>query len=168
MPTDSNACLVDESMTDATWMRRTLDLAVRAEHEAGEVPVAAILVSAAGLQIGAGWNRNIAEHDPTAHAEVVALRAAGRAMENYRLPGTTLYVSLEPCAMCAMALIHARVARVVFAASDPKTGACGSVFDLLTDVRHNHCIAVTKGLLADEAGTLLRDFFRRKRSRSGV
>lgn len=151
---------------DTQWMRHALALARRAEREDDEIPVAAVLVAADGMLLGEGWNRNIAEQDPSAHAEVVALRQAGRRMGNHRLPGTTLYVTLEPCAMCAMALVHARIARLVFAAADPKTGACGSVFDLIADPRHNHCIEVDGGLLAAEAGALLRDFFRRKRSRS--
>lgn len=153
--------------TDLRWMRHALALAARAEREEDEIPVAAVVVGADGQLIGEGWNRNIAEHDPSAHAEVVALRQAGGRLGNHRLPGTTMYVTLEPCAMCAMALVHARIARLVYAATDPKTGACGSVFDLLADPRHNHCMEVDGGLLAVEAGTLLRDFFRRKRSRSG-
>lgn len=149
-------------------MRHALSLAVRAERELGEIPVAAVLVNARGEPLGEGYNRNISEHDPSAHAEIVALRQAGRQLGNHRMPGTTLYVTLEPCAMCAMALVHARIDRLVYAAADPKTGACGSVFDLLADARHNHCIAVTAGVLAEDASTLLRDFFRRKRSQSGV
>jgi tRNA(Arg) A34 adenosine deaminase TadA len=113
--------------------------------------------------LGEGWNRNITEHDPTAHAEIVAMRQAGLRLGNHRLLGTTLYVTLEPCAMCAMAMVHARVARVVYAASDPKTGAAGSVFDLLSDPRHNHRIEVQGGLLADEAGSRLTNYFRAKR-----
>jgi len=151
---------------DTQWMRHALALARRAEREDDEIPVAAVLVAADGMLLGEGWNRNIAEQDPSAHAEVVALREAGRRAGNHRLPGTTMYVTLEPCAMCAMALVHARIARLVYAAADPKTGACGSVFDLIADPRHNHCIEVDGGLLAEEAGALLRDFFRRKRSRS--
>ena len=148
---------------DEAWMQRALALAERAEREDDEIPVGAILVSADGSAIGEGWNRNIAEHDPTAHAEIVALRAAGRRVGNYRLPGSTLYVTLEPCAMCAMALVHARVARVVFAASDPKTGAAGSVFDLLGSERHNHRVEIVGGVLGEEAGRRLTNYFRRKR-----
>ena len=150
---------------DLRWMRRALDLAERAEREEDEIPVGAVLVDADGEEIAAGWNRNIGEHDPTAHAEIVTMRTAGQRLGNHRLLGTSLYVSLEPCAMCAMAMIHARVARVVYAASDPKTGACGSVFDLLADPRHNHRIQVQGGLLAPEAGQRLSDYFRRKRGR---
>ncbi len=152
---------------DLEWMRQALELANRAQSEFDEIPVGAVLVDRHGHPIGKGWNRNIIDHDASAHAEIVALRSAGQAIGNHRLPGTTLYVTLEPCAMCAMALIHARIDRLVFGAVDPKTGACGSVFDLLADRRHNHCISVTQGVLAHEAGELLRDFFRRKRSRRG-
>jgi tRNA(adenine34) deaminase len=124
-----------------------------------------VLVAADGTLLGEGWNRNITEHDPTAHAEIIAMRQAGQRLGNHRLLGTTLYVTLEPCAMCAMAMVHARVARVVYAANDPKTGAAGSVFDLLADPRHNHRVAVQGGLLADEASKRLVDYFRAKRAR---
>ena len=153
------------SEADLRWMHRALELADRAEREDDEIPVGAVLVDTNGEEIGEGWNRNIGEHDPTAHAEIVAMRAAGQQLGNHRLLGTTLYVTLEPCAMCAMAMIHARVARVVYAASDPKTGACGSVFDLLADPRHNHRVQVQGGLLAAEAGERLSNYFRRKRGR---
>lgn len=147
-------------------MRDVLELAHSAERDFDEVPVAAILVDAEGREIGRGFNRNIAWQDPTAHAEIVALRDAGRRLGNHRLPGTTMYVSLEPCAMCAMAVVHARVERLVYAAADPKTGACGSVFDLLTDPRHNHRVALRSGVLADEAGRSLSNYFRRKRGKA--
>ncbi len=147
-------------------MRHALALAERAEREDDEIPVGAVLVSAAGEVLGEGWNRNIGESDPSAHAEIVALRAAGRRLGNHRLLGTTLYVTLEPCAMCAMAVVHARVARLVYGAADPKTGAAGSVFDLLLDPRHNHRVAVSGGVLAHEAGTRLSNYFRRKRGRA--
>lgn len=150
---------------DAQHMLHVLELADAAEHEHDEVPVAALLVDASGALIGRGFNRNIAWHDPSAHAEIVALREAGRALGNHRLPGTTMYVSLEPCAMCAMALVHARIERLVYAAADPKTGACGSVFDLLSDPRHNHRVEVTAGVLAEEAGRRLSNYFRRKRGK---
>jgi tRNA(adenine34) deaminase len=150
---------------DEQLMRRALALAERAEREDNEVPVGAILVADNGDVIGEGWNQNIKRHDPTAHAEVVALRAAGQAQQNYRLPGSTVYVTLEPCAMCAMAMVHARIARVVFGAWDPKTGAAGSVFDTLIDTRHNHRIDVRGGVLAAEAGRMLTNYFRRKRGR---
>lgn len=150
---------------DQRWMRRALALAERAEREFDEIPVGAVLVDAADQVLGEGWNRNIGDHDPTAHAEIVAMRQAGRALGNHRLLGCTLYVTLEPCAMCAMAMVHARVARVVFGATDPKTGAAGSVFDLLADPRHNHRVLVHGGVLANEAGTRLRAYFRAKRGR---
>jgi len=152
------------SAEDEHWMRHALALARRAEAE-GEVPVGAVLVRD-GEPIGEGWNRPIGEHDPSAHAEIMALRAAGKAVGNYRLPDSTLYVTLEPCPMCAGAIVHARVTRVVFGASDPRTGAAGSVFDLLpSDARFNHRTACEGGLLADEAGELLRAFFRARRNR---
>jgi tRNA(Arg) A34 adenosine deaminase TadA len=151
------------SEADVHWMRQALALADRARHEDDEIPVGALLVGADGQLLGEGWNRNISERDPSAHAEIVAMRKAGQALGNHRLLGSTLYVTLEPCAMCAMAMVHARVARVVYAASDPKTGACGSVFDLLADPRHNHRVAVQGGLLADEAGSRLTEYFRAKR-----
>jgi tRNA(adenine34) deaminase len=144
-------------------MQQALALADHAERELGEVPVGALLVGADGELLGEGCNRNIAEHDPSAHAEIVALREAGRRIGNHRLPGSTLYVTLEPCAMCAMAIVHARVARLVFGARDPKTGACGSVFDLLGDPRHNHRVEVLGGVLAEAAGQRLRAWFREKR-----
>ncbi|MCK7595114.1 tRNA adenosine(34) deaminase TadA [Lysobacter sp. CAU 1642] len=146
-------------------MREVLALADEAEREHDEVPVAALLVDAAGEVIGRGFNRNIAWQDPSAHAEIVALREAGQRVRNHRLPGTTLYVSLEPCAMCAMALVHARIARLVYATPDPKTGACGSVFDLIADPRHNHRIEVCAGVLAEEAARRLSNYFRRKRGK---
>ncbi|HEY1139633.1 MAG TPA: tRNA adenosine(34) deaminase TadA [Lysobacter sp.] len=151
---------------DEHWMRHALALAERAQHEDDEIPVGAVLVSAEGDILGEGWNRNITESDPTAHAEVVAMRAAGAKLGNHRLLGTTLYVTLEPCAMCAMAMIHARVGRVVFGASDPKTGAAGSVFDLLADPRHNHRVDVQGGVLAEEASRRLTNYFRAKRGKT--
>ncbi|MEZ5522683.1 MAG: tRNA adenosine(34) deaminase TadA [Dokdonella sp.] len=147
---------------DERWMRRALELAGHARDAEDEVPVGAVLVLG-DRAIGEGWNRNITLNDPSAHAEIVALRAAGTAVGNYRFPGATLYVTLEPCAMCAMALVHARVSRVVYAATDPKTGAAGSVFDTLVSPLHNHRIEVAGGLLADEAADLLRVFFRSRR-----
>ncbi len=143
-------------------MARALDLARHAAEADDEVPVGAVIVRD-GRLLAEGWNRNIGQHDPTAHAEIMALRAAAERERNHRLPGTTLYVTLEPCAMCAMALVHARVARVVFATRDPRTGAAGSVFDILGSDRHNHRVAVDEGLEAELAGQMLRDYFRAKR-----
>jgi tRNA(Arg) A34 adenosine deaminase TadA len=164
-PSPPPAHAADRDALDAHWMRHALALAARAEREADEIPVGAVLVDAEGHVIGEGWNRNIGDHDPSAHAEIVAMRAGGRALGNHRLLGCTLYVTLEPCAMCAMAAVHARLARVVFAARDPKTGAAGSVFDLLTDPRHNHRVEVVGGVLGEEAGTMLTNYFRRKRGK---
>jgi len=147
---------------DEAFMGRALALAREAEA-AGEVPVGALLVRD-GLVIGEGWNRPIGACDPSAHAEIVALREAGRRVGNYRLPGATLYVTLEPCPMCAGAIVHARVARVVYAASDPRSGAAGSVFDLLpSDQRFNHQTRCEAGPLAEASADLLRAFFRRRR-----
>ena len=151
--------------SDEMFMREALALAAHARDVHDEIPVGAIVVDAGGVVIARGCNRNIGEHDPSAHAEIVALREAGRALGNHRLLGTTLYVTLEPCAMCAMAIVHARVARVVFGAFDPKTGAAGSVFDLLADPRHNHRVEVVGGVLGDEAGSMLTSYFRAKRGR---
>lgn len=153
---------VTESATDASFMRHALECARQAGAE-GEVPVGAVLTYG-GEIVARGRNRPVSLHDPTAHAEIQALRAAGQALENYRLIDTVMYVTLEPCVMCAGALVHARVARVVFGAYDPKTGAAGSVFDILASERHNHRVDVTAGVLAEECGSLVREFFRRRRT----
>jgi tRNA(Arg) A34 adenosine deaminase TadA len=150
---------------DEHWMRRALELAERARREDDEIPVGALVVDAEGQLVGEGWNRNIAESDPSAHAEIVAMRRAGLAIGNHRLVGCTLYVTLEPCAMCAMAAVHARLARVVYGAADPKTGAAGSVFDLLADPRHNHRVEVVGDVLGEEAGAMLSAYFRAKRGK---
>lgn len=142
-------------------MSRALELARWAEVE-DEVPVGAVLVRD-GQVLGEGGNRPIGDCDPTSHAEIRALREAAARAGNYRLPGTTLYVTLEPCAMCAGALIHARVWRVVFGARDPKGGAAGSVFDILGGDRLNHRVEVEEGVLASECAGLLEDFFRSRR-----
>ncbi|MCW8806487.1 MAG: tRNA adenosine(34) deaminase TadA [Rhodanobacter sp.] len=152
----------DFSDRDGRHMRHALQLAAHARDAENEVPVGAVLVLGEEV-VGLGWNRNITLHDPTAHAEIMAMRAAGEKLANHRLSGATLYVTLEPCSMCAMALIHARIGRVVYAAADPKTGAAGSVFDTLIDARHNHRIEVQGGLLAEESATMLREFFRARR-----
>ena len=147
--------------TDEDFMRRALELARRAEEQ-NEVPVGALLVLG-GEVIGEGWNCPIASHDPTAHAEIVALRAAALQRENYRLGAATLYVTLEPCAMCVGAALNARVARVVFGAWDAKAGACGSVFDLPREPRLAHRVDVFGGVCAEECGALLRRFFAARR-----
>ncbi len=151
-------------ITDSHWMSCALALADRAEEQ-GEVPVGAVLVLN-GRVVGEGGNGPISNTDPTAHAEIAALRSAALRLGNYRLPGTTLYVTLEPCAMCAGAIIHARVARVVYGSVDPKGGAAGSVFHILGTDRLNHRVEVDGGLMADQAGLRLQRFFRRRRRAS--
>jgi tRNA(adenine34) deaminase len=146
---------------DESWMRRALDLARRAE-DAGEVPVGALVVRD-GAVLGEGWNRPIAASDPTAHAEILALRNAASTAGDYRLGGATLYVTLEPCPMCAAAIAHARVARLVFGAWDPRQGAAGSVFDLVTAEAMNHRVDAFGGVLSEECGALLRRFFAGRR-----
>ena len=153
----------DQADSDLRWMRHALALGRRAEREDDEIPVGAVVVDAEGRLVGEGWNRNITESDPSAHAEIVAMRQAGLRLGNHRLLGSTLYVTLEPCAMCAMAMVHARVARLVYAAADPKTGACGSVIDLFAEPRLNHHTLVTGGVLADNAAALLQAFFAERR-----
>lgn len=150
---------------DATMMREALMLATRGAGQ-GEVPVGAV-VAKDGAIIGRGFNAPISSSDPTAHAEIRALREAARTLANYRLGGCTLYVTLEPCAMCAGAIMHARIARLVYGAADPKTGACGSVIDLFAENRLNHHTAVASGLLAAEAGRQLSDFFAARRKAGG-
>lgn len=152
--------------TDQRCMRHALALAQRAEGE-DEVPVGAVVVYD-GEVVGEGWNRTIALHDASGHAEILALRAAGVRLGNYRLPGCTLYVTLEPCCMCAGAMIHARLERVVFGATDPKTGAAGSRFDLLDNPAHNHRPQVHGGCLAGECSTQLQAFFQARRLRGEV
>lgn len=147
---------------DEHWMRHAMQLAGRAEA-IDEVPVGAVVVLGDEI-IGEGWNRSISEHDACAHAEVMALRAAGRHMGNYRLVDAELFVTLEPCCMCAGALIHSRVARVVYGAHDAKTGADTSVFQLLQDSRHNHRILVEGGVLADACAAQISAFFQRRRA----
>ena len=147
---------------DERWMRRALDLAAQAAVE-GEVPVGAVVVRD-GMEIGAGANASIRDADPTAHAEINALRAAARATGNYRLPGTTLYATMEPCVMCAGAIVHARIGRVVYGARDERWGGAGSVFDILGCGRLNHRPETRCGLMADESARLLVEFFRARRS----
>jgi tRNA(adenine34) deaminase len=149
------------SEMDVRWMRRAIELAQAAQN-AGEVPVGAVIVKD-GLELAEGWNRPISTSDPTAHAEMIALRAAAQSIGNYRLLDTTLYVTLEPCAMCASAMVHARVKRLVFAATDPRAGAAGSVFNIVQHAALNHRLEMTTGVLADECSTLLRSFFASRR-----
>lgn len=146
---------------DILWMQHAIKLAQHAES-IGEVPVGAVIVKDNKI-VAEGWNQPISGNDPTAHAEVIALRAAAKELENYRVIDTTLYVTLEPCAMCAGALIHARVKRVVFGASDPRTGAAGSVFDILNTNKLNHVVEVEQGVLEQECAQLLKLFFQKKR-----
>ena len=146
---------------DADFMRRALELAARAEAS-GEVPVGAVLVKD-GVILAEGWNHPISGRDPTSHAEVEALRAGARALDSYRLTGTTLYVTLEPCAMCAAAMVHARVERLVFGAWDTRAGAAGSVFNLVNAPELNHRVDAYGGVLKDECGALLRKFFAQRR-----
>ena len=149
------------SLTDERWMEHALLLARRAE-QAGEVPVGAVVVGD-GQILGEGWNRPISTCDPTAHAEILALRDAGAAAKNYRLTGATLYVTLEPCAMCVGAIVQARIARLVFGAYDPKAGAVGSAIDLSDSAAFNHRFEIQGGVLADECGAQLKSFFEQRR-----
>jgi tRNA(adenine34) deaminase len=146
---------------DSAWMHHALELAMRGEKQ-DEVPVGAVLVQEE-TAIGEGWNQPIGRHDPTAHAEVMALRAAGGTLGNYRLSGATLYVTLEPCLMCVGAIVHARIARLVYGASDPKGGAVSSLCRALELPGLNHRVAVTGGVMAGECGEILRRFFRARR-----
>jgi tRNA(adenine34) deaminase len=153
--------VVPES-ADVQWMRRALELARQAE-DAGEVPVGAVLV-AEGALVAEGWNASVSTSDPTAHAEIQTLRAGGLALGNYRLSGTTLYVTMEPCPMCAGALVHARISRLVFGAEDYRAGAAGTVFDIVRAPELNHHVEVEGGVLESECRTLLQEFFRNRRN----
>ena len=148
--------------SDEHWMQQALELAKKAEAQ-GEVPVGAVLVKDDQV-IGEGWNHPISANDPTAHAEITAMRAAAEKLQNYRLPGTTLFVTLEPCTMCVGAMIHARIERLVFGAYEPKTGAVTSVFNILQSPEHNHRIHFQGGVLEDECASLLKEFFQARRS----
>lgn len=148
--------------TDEQFMRAALDLARQAES-CGEVPVGAVVVRG-GHVVGVGFNQPISQQDPTAHAEIAALRDAASRLGNYRLPGCELFVTLEPCVMCAGAIMHARIARVVFGANDPKTGAAGSVVNLFSETRLNHHAEIVGGVLAEESGALLSGFFAKRRA----
>jgi len=146
---------------DQQYMRMAIEEAQLAA-QSGEVPVGAVLVRD-GQVISKAFNKPIANHDPSAHAEMLALREAALAQENYRIPGSTLYVTLEPCAMCSGAMLHARIDRVVYGAPDPKTGAAGSVLDLFSSKQINHQTSVEGGIMSEECGQLLRDFFKGRR-----
>jgi len=149
------------SENDLRWMRHAIELAQQGQSH-DEVPVGAVIVKDNQV-IGEGWNQPIGLHDPSAHAEMLALRAAGKTLSNYRLLDTTLYVTLEPCVMCAGAIIHARVSRVVYGASDPKAGAAGSIIDIFANSKINHHVSVEGGMLSTECGALLTGFFKAKR-----
>ena len=153
----------DFVLRDQELMLEAMDQA-HAAQAAGEVPVGAIILSPAGEVIARGSNRVLRDSDPTAHAEIVALRAAGSALGNYRLSGCTLYSTLEPCSMCAGAILHARISRLVFAAADPKAGACGSVIAVINHPALNHRVELVTGVLAADCGKMLTDFFRAKRT----
>ncbi|WP_287368707.1 tRNA adenosine(34) deaminase TadA [Thauera sp.] len=153
-------------MNDEDYMRAAMEQALQA-GACGEVPVGAIVVLD-GEIVGRGFNQPIGRHDPTAHAEIMALRDAGQRLGNYRLPGCELFVTLEPCAMCSGAIMHARIARVVYGARDPKTGVAGSVLDLFAETRLNHHAAIEGGVLADECGRMLSSFFAARRSKTLV
>ncbi len=148
-------------MSDKNWMQHALLLAKRAEQQ-DEVPVGAVIVLNDQI-IGEGWNQPVSSNDPTAHAEIMALRDAGKNIGNYRLLNASMYVTLEPCAMCASAIVHARLTKLVYAIEDPKTGACGSVFNLLQTDELNHKVEVKRGILADECQSLIQIFFKKKR-----
>jgi tRNA(adenine34) deaminase len=152
-------------MSDETFMREALALA-RQAADAGEVPVGAVVVKD-GAVIGRGHNRPVSGRDPTAHAEVMAMRDAAAQLGNYRLAGCELYVTLEPCVMCAGAIMHARISRVVYGAADPRSGACGSVVNLFADTRLNHHATIVGGVMADGAGKLLQEFFAVRRGTVG-
>lgn len=157
----SDRFFLDATLVDEKWMRHALSLAHKAAA-AGEVPVGAVLIRD-GQLLAEGWNQPIIAHDPTAHAEIMAIRSAAKQLENYRLPGTTLYITIEPCSMCAGAIVHARIARVVFGAAEPRAGAAGSVLNLLHNEQFNHQTEVSAGVLADECGQVLKDFFAMRR-----
>ena len=149
-------------MSDIIWMQHALDLAHKA-HAQGEVPIGAVLVDEHNQLLGCGWNQVVQTNDPTAHAEIMAIRDATKRLHNYRLQNTTLYVTLEPCCMCAGAMVHTRIQRVVFATRDLNAGACGSVFNLLQGYPLNHQIQIDEGFLQQDCDLLLRDFFKSRR-----
>ncbi len=155
-----------DNLDDEYWMRQALQLALKAQH-AGEVPVGAVLVLDNQI-IGQGWNSSITHHDPTAHAEIMALRQGGQSLFNYRLLNTRLYVTLEPCVMCAGAMIHSRIHRLIYGADDLKTGATGSRLDVLRYTGINHRIQTTAGILAEDCANLLSTFFQQRRATKGT
>lgn len=156
-------CQIIPSEMDITMMEYAIKLAQKAEA-LGEIPVGAVLVSPAGEIIGEGWNQSILMHDPTAHAEMMAIRMAGQSLQNYRLTDCTLYVTLEPCAMCAGAILHSRIGRLVFGASDYKTGAIGSRFHLFEDFKMNHLLNIQGGVLGSRCSQQISDFFKKRRA----
>ncbi len=157
-----NSGVIKPMKTDEEWMLHAIALAAKAEA-VGEIPVGAVVVID-GEIVGEGWNQSIMNHDPSAHAEMMAVRAAGARIGNYRMLDATLYVTLEPCAMCAGLLVHARIKRIVFGATDLKTGACGSVMDLVRHPTLNHQLQVDGGILAAQCSQQLSDFFKRRRA----
>ncbi|WP_145590765.1 tRNA adenosine(34) deaminase TadA [Yersinia aleksiciae] len=162
----SSECVSTAEYSDEYWMQRALTLALRAQEE-GEVPVGAVLVLDNQV-IGEGWNRSICDNDPTAHAEIMALRQGGQAVQNYRLLEATLYVTLEPCVMCAGAMVHSRIRRLVYGANDLKTGAAGSLVDILRHPGMNHQVEISAGVLADACSHQLSAFFRLRREQQKV
>ena len=154
--------MTDFTDLDHAFMKRAFELANQAE-QIGEIPIGAVLTLDDKI-IGEGYNRSITDNDPTAHAEIVAIRQAAKKNQNYRLPKTTLYVTLEPCSMCAGAIVHSRVQRLVYGAKDEKTGACGSMFDVISTNDKNHRLLPEQGLMAEEAASLLSNFFKRRRA----
>lgn len=156
----------EENQNHLKWMQYALKLAERSRDE-GEVPVGAVIIKDKKL-IAEGWNQPIDRNDATAHAEIMAIRAAGKTLNNYRLPDTTLYVTLEPCTMCVGAIIHARIANVIFGAPDPKTGAAGSAVDVFSAGCHNHQVQVNGGVMKDDCGQILREFFKERRNKKST
>ena len=157
-----NSCTLDYSEQDKFWLEYALDLADKAEA-LGEIPVGAVLVDKEGNKIGEGWNQSILQNDPTAHAEILAIRQAGEHCQNYRLLDCTLYVTLEPCTMCAGAILHSRIGRLVFGANDYKTGAIGSRFHLFEDFKMNHLLEIRGGLLREKCSQKMSAFFKKRR-----
>lgn len=158
----------DARLSDVALMQLAMEQA-RAAEAAGEVPVGAVVVAPDGVTVlGRGWNRVIKDSDPTAHCEIVAMREAGRALGNYRLSGCTLVCTLEPCAMCAGAILHARIGRLIYAARDPKAGACGSVLSVMNHPALNHRVEVVEGVMGEECSAMLSEFFRQRRANASA